>query len=812
MKGIIMSGGMGSRLRPLTCNLPKPMVPIFNKPVVEYGVDLLKKYGVNDIGFTLFYLPDKIIDYFGDGSKFNFNAHYYIEDRPLGTGGSVKNSEDFLNTTIVVISGDALTDIDLNKAYEFHKKKGSKATIILKKEPIPLEYGIVVTDDDDRIIRFFEKPSWGEVFSDTVNTGIYILEPEVFDYYKKGENFDFSKDLFPRLLKDNVAMYGYVAKEYWSDIGDLDSYIKTHADILGDKTKHYLIGEEVKNNIWIGEGTIIEKGVKLNPPVYIGNNSLIKEGAIIDAYTVIGNNTTVGEKTSIKRSIIWDNVNISRDCEIRKSVICNNVYIGERTRTFEGAVIGAYSKVFKGSTINENIMVWPYKKINEKVEVTRNLIWGNDMSKRLFSHRNISGIFNENITPELGVRLGMAFSSVINDKGSYLVSSDGYNFSKSIKNALISGILSTGAGVVNIKDSTIPMCRFGIRKFKLDGGIHIRGDEFYEDMIYIEFFTKSGANIDKNISKKIEKAVSSEDFKRCICREVEDIVNIDNFSTIYLKAGRMLLKNINNIKKQKPKVILCSASLTISTLAEKYLKSLGCEVEIVKKPKNFKIEDIQKLVLEKSAYLGFLFTEDSEKVNLTDGHVVVNKEKYYILSLLIGLKREELKEVVVPYHYPRIVEQLVEKAKRNTVYSKSNICNIIQTLIDEEKKFQYILNFDGIWGIGIILDYLMEKNTTLSHILKELPEYFYMKKEIACKWTDKGNIIRRLSEDKKYNIELIEGVKFIDDRGWVLIIPDEEKPVLNIYIEGYSRIFLEELWQEYNEKLKGMMRNLSNNL
>jgi mannose-1-phosphate guanylyltransferase/phosphomannomutase len=262
IKGVIMSGGVGTRLRPLTCHLPKPMVPIFNKPVMEYGINLLKKYGINDIAVTLCYLPKIITDYFGDGSEFNVNINYYIEDRPLGTGGSVKNAHEFFDNTIVVISGDAFTNIDLGKAHNFHKEKGSKATLILSREPVPLEYGVVITDDNGKIIRFLEKPSWGEVFSDTINTGIYILEPEVLDYYKQGENFDFSKDLFPRLLRDNVPMYGYITEEYWCDVGDLNTYIETHVDVLSDEKKHYLLGKEQGKGIWIGEGTILEKVAK----------------------------------------------------------------------------------------------------------------------------------------------------------------------------------------------------------------------------------------------------------------------------------------------------------------------------------------------------------------------------------------------------------------------------------------------------------------------------------------------------------------------------------------------------------------------
>ncbi|HZK56884.1 MAG TPA: sugar phosphate nucleotidyltransferase [Clostridia bacterium] len=802
-----MSGGIGTRLRPLTCHLPKPMVPIFNKPVMEYGIDLLKKYGINDIAVTLCYLPEIITDYFGDGSKFDVNVSYYIEDKPLGTGGSVKNAHEFLDSTIIVISGDAFTNIDLRKAYNFHREKGSKATLVLSREPVPLEYGVVVTDDNGMIIRFLEKPSWGEVFSDTINTGIYILEPEVLDYYEQGENFDFSKDLFPKLLRDNVPMYGYITEEYWCDVGDLNTYIETHADILSDEKKHYLLGKKQGRGIWIGEGTILEKGTKMHPPIYIGKNSLIKEGAVIGPYTAIGNNCTIGEGTSIKRSIIWNDVNVSKNCEIRKSTVCNNVYIGQRSRIFEGAVIGPYSKIFKDSTIKPNVKIWPYKIIDEKVTVRNNLVWEKKMSRKLFGDRNISGVFNEGITPEVATGLGTAFATVMDGGGTFLISSDEHNLSKSIKNSIISGMLSTGVQVIDIKNSTVPICRFGVRHFKTDGGIHVRSDSFHEDMVYIEFIGKDGANIDKNRSKKIENCLAIENFKRCSGGEVEDVVNIYNFSAIYLKNGKDQLDNVDKIKNRKPGLIVSSPSRNICDLAERYLMDIGCQVRVVRYNKELKIEDIQGMVSEERKDLGLLYSENGEKVALTDGLNIIQDEKYYLLSLLIGLESGKMENAVIPYNYPRVMEKLVEEHKGHVIYSKSNISNVIQMIMREKADFQYILNFDNIWATGRIVDYLVGNNTTLDRIIKGLPKYFYLKKEVPCRWNDKGSVIRRLTEDSGEGTELREGVRFIDDKGWALIIPDEERPVFNLYTEGYNEEYAEELWIKYDEKIKKMMKD-----
>jgi len=220
MRAVLMAGGSGTRLRPLTCDLPKPMVPVLNRPIAEHILNLLKRNSITEVIATLHYLPDVMRDYFQDGSEFGVEMTYAVEEaQPLGTAGCVKNLEELLQETFLVISGDSITDFDLQKAIAFHREKQSKATLVLTRVPNPIEFGVVITDKEDRIQRFLEKPSSSEIFSDTVNTGTYILEPEVLKYLPKNEESDFSQDLFPLLLEIGAPMYGYVAEGYWCDVG-----------------------------------------------------------------------------------------------------------------------------------------------------------------------------------------------------------------------------------------------------------------------------------------------------------------------------------------------------------------------------------------------------------------------------------------------------------------------------------------------------------------------------------------------------------------------------------------------------------------
>ena len=809
MKGIIMSGGKGTRLRPLTCDLPKPMVPIMNKPVMEYGIELLKEHGIGDIAVTLAYLPLSIINYFGNGEEWNVNLNYYVEDEPLGTGGSVKNAEDFLDSTFVVISGDAFTNIDLSKAIDFHKRKQSKATLVLKKEPVPLEYGVVVTDRDDRIIRFLEKPSWGEVFSDTINTGIYILEPEILDYYEKGENFDFSKDLFPRLLSDGVPMYGYIANDYWCDIGDMESYTQTQMDLLDKKIDTQIKGLEIANGVWIEEGSSIGVDAKIVPPVYIGKNCIIKNNTQIGPYTIIGDNCYIGEMNSIKRSILWNNVNMANNVQCRGTVICNDVFIDSRGDIFEKSVIGAKSLVSSNVTINPDIKIWPCKKIQESSVVNHNLIWGSKVSKNIFGNRDVSGYINIDITPEFGTKLGSAFATTLKEEGMFIASFDGTNGGKVIKDSIVSGILSTGSKVIDIKDATIPMNRFAIRQLKCDGGVHIRADYSCENKIHIELFDDRGANISRNIERKIENTLSIEDYRRSNSENLKDSISVDNFYLYYLKKGKDLLDNISKIKIKSPKVMICSIDDNILKYAEEYLTDIGCQIykyewENIKEDE----ENLSKEVIKNNLDLGIIFSDNGENIILIDDMgKVIKDEEYYFLTSIMEFEKGEISKVVIPHSFPSEIDRLAQSYNMKLKKTKTNLSDIIGSIVDENIINQYIMCFDGIWATGKIIDYIIEKDISLSTLAKRIPKFHYLKREVPCKWEDKGKVIRKIIEQWNDSKEACEGVRIQNEKGWVLILPDNEKPVFNVFIEGVKEEYADELTDTCLDRLTNLLKD-----
>src|SRR5580692_8005413 len=271
MKAVVMAGGEGTRLRPLTSNQPKPMVSIVGKPCMEHILELLRSHGFEDVVITVAFMPQAIRSYFGTGETLGLNIEYSVEESPLGTAGSVRLASGRLDGTTLIISGDALCDFDLSKIVEFHRENGAAVTIGLKSVENPLEFGIVVTDENGRIERFLEKPSWGQVFSDTINTGIYVIEPEVLRHVPTDRPFDFSTDLFPLLLEMGRPLYGFVCDGYWQDIGNLDQYRQANFDALDEKVKLQVPGLKVRGDVWIGEGVEIDDVEGVEGPAFIGN-------------------------------------------------------------------------------------------------------------------------------------------------------------------------------------------------------------------------------------------------------------------------------------------------------------------------------------------------------------------------------------------------------------------------------------------------------------------------------------------------------------------------------------------------------------
>jgi mannose-1-phosphate guanylyltransferase/phosphomannomutase len=337
---MILAAGVGSRMHPLTRNLPKPMVPIVNKPVMEHLVELLARHGFNEVMMNLHYLPDMIEEYFGTGERWGVKIHYSPEKELAGTAGGVKRVADFFkDEPFLVIGGDDLTDIDLSKLLNHHREHRSVATIGLSPVDDPSLYGIVLLDGDTRIKRFVEKPTGPEIIGNTANTGIYILEPEILDLIPTGIFYDFGRDLFPALLEMDKPFYGLPIEGYWCDVGNLKEYRRSSFDALLKKVKLDLPVKMVADGLWMGENVKISDRALIKRPVLIGNNCRIGQGAKVLENTILGDDCIIEKGAVVKESILWRGVEIQGDTVIEGCIVGVDCHVKSNAAIFDGVIV-----------------------------------------------------------------------------------------------------------------------------------------------------------------------------------------------------------------------------------------------------------------------------------------------------------------------------------------------------------------------------------------------------------------------------------------------------------------------------------------
>ncbi len=814
LKAVIMAGGEGARLRPLTCDLPKPMVPVMNIPVMEHVIDLLRNHGILDIAVTLAYLPQKIREYFGNGSAFGVSLRYFTEDTPLGTAGSVKNTGSFLDDTFVVISGDSLTNLDLTSALDFHRAKAAKATLILARVDVPLEYGVVLTDENGSITGFLEKPSWGEVFSDTVNTGTYILEPEVLDLIPSEDKYDFSLELFPQLLSLNMPMYGYVMSGYWYDIGDLNSYLQAHYDAMQGKIKIKINAEEYKKNVWVGPGTEIEPNAEINGPCLIGSNCRIGNGTSIENHSVLGDNNIIEDEVSIKKSVIWNNNYIDFGSEIRGAVICNRVQLKHYVSVFENSVIGDGCIINERAIVKPNIKIWPNKSVDSLSVVDRNIIWGSRLSKSIFGESGLSGIINVDITPEFATRLGAAYGSIFKKGTRVVVSSTTSNSARMFKHAFISGILSVGVEVYNLSSLLTPISRHAINFLSVEGGIHIKLGADNPNRLKVDFMDSKGATVSRVLERKIENAFFREDFKRCSGNEISRLNNITDFTVYY---ARMILNEVDftRIKEKSPSVCVVSPSNFVISAVVPMLTDIGCRVYSFSSSNMNSMDAVVDEIKKRDADLGAYMDSNGETLILIDrAGNIIKDDLFLAFTSIILFKTIKEAEVVVPVSAPSVIEKLAAQHGGKVVRTKTSPQAVMEQMLnynlfknrEKDKMTQFLLNFDALAGLVKIVEYLCTYDTSLEETIKEIPGFYVSKKSIPCPWELKGRIMRSLITEKQADkVELLDGVRFIAENGWALVLPDADMPMFRVYSEGNSPEAAESISGQYIDKIGSML-------
>ena len=811
MKAVIMAGGEGARLRPLTCDRPKPMVPLLGRPMMEYILKLLQKHELQELAVTLQYLPNQIKEHFRSGEDWGVSLNYFLEKEPLGTAGSVKNAASLLDETFFVISGDCLTDIDLTEALRFHRSKKALVTIVLTPRENPLEYGVVMTDAAGKITRFLEKPSWGEVFSDTVNTGIYILEPEVLQYIPIGEKFDFSKDLFPMLLAEGKPLFGCVLPGYWCDIGNLEEYRHAQHDMLAGKVTVDMPAAEKEQGIWISPGVELDDDCRLLPPVFIGPGSRICAGATIGEYAVIGAQNCIGTGAEVKRGITWEGVNLASRAALKGGILGQKVLLEVGATVYEEAVLGDQSTLGEDSVIKPGVKVWPNKRVEAGVVLRSNLVWGSRASRFLFGFDGVKGRLHNDLSAETAVSLGAAFGFMLGRGKRVVVGSEPGAATSLLKDGLKVGLRSSGAEVYELGEATGTMLRLGATLFGAQGGVYLHTPvgEAERDSLCLRFLDGEGLNLSRNDERKMEQLFFRDDFGRVPPGEMMEEVAVPGLAERYREH---LLGTVNRpiIQKNRFKMVISSPTGFARDVLISLLEDLGCSLYYIPlprfdavSPQRFARETVRELGEKVDADLGVVLSHDGESLFLTTaGGRLLEDEELQALITLLQLRHRHLTSVAVPVTAPRVHEELARRFRGQVVRTRTSPRQRMEGLRGMNLSF-LPQAFDGTHILLELLDFMASEQKNLEQLLQEIPPFHLKEKRIHCPWSQKGKIMRKLVEETENNkVELIEGLKVYRPEGWALVLPDPEEPAYRIISEGNTEESAGSLADFYMERVR----------
>ncbi|MFL5963353.1 MAG: sugar phosphate nucleotidyltransferase [Gaiellaceae bacterium] len=817
MRAVVMAGGEGTRLRPLTSNQPKPMVPIVGKPCMEHIIELLRDHGFEDIVITVAFLPQAIRSYFGDGESLGVNIEYSVEESPLGTAGSVRLASDRLDDTFLVISGDALCDIDLSGIVAAHREKGADVTIGLKSVENPLEFGIVVTDEDGRVERFLEKPSWGQVFSDTINTGIYVLEPEVLRHIPTDRPFDFSKELFPLLLEMGRPIYGHVCEGYWQDIGNLDQYRQANFDALDEKVRLNVPGLKIRGDVWIGEGVEIDDVEGVEGPAFIGNYCTISPESSVGPYTVLGPATTLRERSRVSRSVIDASCYIGRSAVIEGAILGRNCDVRPHARVHEGVAIGDQVTLGDQSAVFPGVRIYPYKEVEYGAQIHESLIWESRATTRVFSQDGVVGLVNVDLTPEVALRFGAALGTSLKRGARVVASRESAPAYRMIKRALISGLNSTGIQVADLRTLPAPVGKHLLKTQGYDAAFHVGASTTDPEAVQIRLFERPGVALSVAMQKEVEKHFLRQELRRVPFGAVGSVAYPARARESY--ATDLLADlDVEAIRANGFRIIVDYGYSAGSYVLPLVLGPLGVEaitahafesdsgaapVRIAET-----IDQARRLVPAVEATFGAVFDRSAERLFLIDetGREIRPDQALLLFLHLIGLSGST-GTVAVPITATSQVDEVVGE-RFQVVRTQASLAGLTQAAAADGVVFagapgggyvfpRFLPAYDAIASLCKLLELLAAVEQPMSKLVSQLPRPTLIHRQVQCPWALKGTVMRVLNERyAEGDVDVTDGIKIFDERGWVQVLPDADEPVIHLYAEGDTTESSEDLERE----------------
>lgn len=831
MKAVVMAGGEGTRLRPMTASMPKPLLPVANRPIMEHVLRLLKRHGLTETVVTVQFLASLVKNYFGDGEELGMDLTYAHEEKPLGTAGSVKNAEEALREEpFLVISGDALTDIDLTELIAFHRDRGAMVTVCLTRVPNPLEFGITIVDDDGRVERFLEKPTWGQVFSDTVNTGIYVMEPEVFQYVEAGIPVDWSGDVFPQLMKEGRPIFGYVAEGYWEDVGTHESYVKAQADVLEGKVDVEIDGFEISPGVWIAEGAEVHPDAKLRGPLYVGDYAKIEAGAEIREHTVIGSNVVVKSDAFLHRAVVHDNVYIGPQTNLRGCVVGRNTDVMRAARVEDGAVIGDECLVGEESVVQGNVRVYPFKTVEAGAFVHTSVIWEARGQAQLFGARGVSGILNVEITPELAVRLASAYATTLKKGSTVTTARDHSRGARALKRAVISALQTSAIDVRDLENVPLPVARQQTARGSA-GGVMIRTTPGIPDSVDIMFFDERGADLSMAGQRKLDRVYARQEYRRAFPGEIGDLrfpaSVFDAYTGSVLRAV-----DTTGVAESGLKVVVDAANGSAGLVLPSLLGRLGVDALTINpgldesrptesaEARRAGLVRLGEIVASARAAFGVRFDPVGERFALVDerGRIVEDQRALLVMLDLVAAERRSGR-VALPVTTTRIAEQVAAYHGTQVEWTTTSAHDLTSAAHKEGAVFggdgqggfvipEFSSVFDATAAFARLIGLVARTQLSLSQIDARIPRAHVLRRDIATPWAVKGLVMRSVVEAAgERPVDTTDGVRVVEPDGrWILVLPDPAEAVTHLWAEGPDDAAAQELLDTWSTVVDGAGR------
>jgi mannose-1-phosphate guanylyltransferase/phosphomannomutase len=803
------------------------MLPMANRPMMEHVVHLLRRHGMTDIVVTVAFMANTIRTYFGDGSELGVRMVYATEESPLGTAGSVLNAREELDERFLVISGDVLTDIDLSAVVDFHEKKGALATLALCSVENPLEFGIVITAEDGSIERFLEKPTWGQVFSDTINTGIYVLEPEIFDFIEEGRAVDFSSEVFPEVLAAGRPIFGYVAEGYWEDVGTTEAYLKAHQDILDSKVEVELNGFPLRPGVWLGKGSTVDPTAVVDGPAIIGDNCSVGPGAVLGEYTTLGSNVRIAEGVEVRRSVVADNGYFGAGARVAGAVIGRSCDLREGAHCEPGAVLGDGCLVGAHAEVRAGVKVYPFKTVESGAVVNSSIVWESSGSRALFGRDGVRGIANVDISPELAVRLSMAWASTLEKGATVTVSRDTSRAARILKRAMMVGCNAVGVNVEDLEVATVPVTRHHIRTSGGRGGVTVRLSDEDPQSVVLRFFDSEGLDLAEAGQRKVERLYHREEFRRVLASEIGDI-DFPPHAVEQYTADLMQAVTAAGPRQEGFKVVLDLSYGSASFVMPNLLSKLDADVLVVNPYANTpgmiasdrkaNAPRVAELVRASGSQLGAVIDADAERLVIVDDEgTVLSDDQALLLLLRLAVQRPGAR-VALPVAVGRAAEAICAEAGVPITYTKLSSAHLMEVAATGGVTFaasqsggflwpDFLPAFDAAATVVELVTMVAASGQSLSKLVHGLPPVCIAHEAVVTPSERKGTVMRVLVEQLDgQDLVLVDGVKIPEDDGWVLVLPDPEDPVTHVWAEASSEARSQARAQQYAVRLRQMLR------